>query len=54
MSRTVPKKANKVVFHVAKGVSFCPDMLSKKRNVSKERERYIVSVSARALSLLTA
>jgi hypothetical protein len=42
------------VLWAAKGVSFSPDQLSRKRAVSKERERYIENVSAKALSALTA
>ena len=44
----------KKVLRSTKGVSFSPDQLSRKRAVSKERERYIENVSAKALSDLTA
>lgn len=54
------KAANKdtknkgVVAKVARSVSFSSERLSDKRQVSKDRERYIRNVSAKALTAIRA
>lgn len=47
-------KNKSAVAKVARSVSFSSERLSEKKSVSKDRERYIKSVSAKALSAIGA
>lgn len=47
-------KNKSTISKVANSVSFSSDRLSDKKTVSKDRERYIKSVSAKALTAISA